>query len=397
MRQPYTITATDMRGINRSAILELIRRESPISRTLIAERLNVSLPTVMRIVDELAEEDLVRPHGTKEWSGGRRRSLLEFNADGHVVVGVDLGGTKMFGAIANLGGEILDENEVPRHGTSGEKSYERLVEMIESLLHSPKIEGRRILGIGVGVPGITLHEKGIVVWAPSLNWRDYPLRTKLSERFPLPVMVDNDVNLAALGELWFGAAQNTQNMVLIAIGTGIGAGIIVDGSLYRGFHEAAGEVGYLLPGRDFLGKRYDGFGALEGVASGAGIAELARRALKDQRPPEALAALVAEDVFDAARHGEPWAKAVIDTAIDYLAIMVGGITAFLDPELIVLGGGVARSADLLLDPILRRVEGTIPDLPRLVASTLGHRATVLGAITNVLHNTANFYVVHKLS
>src|SRR5512143_2604345 len=104
MGRIQTITASDMRLINRSAILEIVRRESPISRTLIAEKLDVSLPTVMRIIDDLIDEQLVRPHGSTEWSGGRRRSLLEFNAEGHVVIGIDLGGTKMFGAIADLGG-----------------------------------------------------------------------------------------------------------------------------------------------------------------------------------------------------------------------------------------------------------------------------------------------------
>src|SRR4051812_41897767 len=162
MRLPHTITSADMRGINRSAVLEILRRESPISRTLIAERLNVSLPTVMRIVDDLAAEGLVRPHGSSEWSGGRRRSLLDFNAEDHVVVGVDLGGTKMFGAIANLGGQVLDQLEFPRHGTTGEKSFERLAELIDTLLKSDKIGDRKVHGIGVGVPGVTLHKQGII-------------------------------------------------------------------------------------------------------------------------------------------------------------------------------------------------------------------------------------------
>jgi glucokinase len=237
----------------------------------------------------------------------------------------------------------------------------------------------------------------MVSWAPSLNWRDYPLRAKLAEQFSLPIMVDNDLNLAALGELWFGAGQATQNIVLITVGTGIGAGIIIDGALYRGSHEASGEIGYLMPGREFLGRRYEGFGALEGLASGTGIAERARQALAGQREPEALANLTAEDVFDAARRGEAWASAVIEEAVDYLAIMVSSVGAYFDPELIVLGGGVARSADLLIEPIMRRIEGTMPVPVPVVASELGHRATVLGAITNVLHNTADFYVVHKLS
>jgi glucokinase-like ROK family protein len=397
MPRSRTITATHMRGINRSAILDIIRRESPISRTAIAQRLDASLPTVMRIVDELIDEDLVRPHGSTEWSGGRRRSLLEFNAEGHVVAGIDLGGTKMFGAIADLGGKVLYEVDFNHHGTTGEACYQRLVELINMLLSSPKLEGRKIRGIGVGAPGVTLHNEGIVTWAPSLNWRDYPLKAKLSQQFDLPIMVDNDVNLAALGELWFGAGQKTQNMILIAVGTGIGAGIVIDGALYRGAHEAAGEVGYLMPGREFLGKKYESFGALEALVSGTGIAERARVALKGRRKRAALENLTAEDVFDAARQGGAWAKVVIDEAIDYLAIMIASVSAYFDPELIVLGGGVARSADLLIEPILRRIECATPVPPRLEASLLGHRATVMGAITNVLHNTADFYVVSKLS
>lgn len=392
-----TITATEMKYINRSAILETLRRESPVSRTYLAERLNISLPTVMRIVDELIDEELVRLHSKTEWSGGRRRSLVEFNPDPHVVIGVDLGGTKFFGAVANLGGVILDEVNFVNHGTSGDESFECVVELIEMLLHSTQLEGKYIRGIGVGAPGVTLHQEGIVTWAPSLNWRDYPLKERLTKRFPLPVIVDNDVNLAALGELWFGAGQGYQNMVLISVGTGIGAGIVIDGALYRGAHEASGEVGYILPDRSFLGKEYPGFGALELLASGTGIAERAKKVAKDNGYQFLGEDLTAEEVFNAARQGEKWAKVVVDETVDYLAIAVASICSVFDPELVILGGGVARSADLLIEPILERIKGGVPVKPQLVASTLGRRAAVMGAITNVLHNTDEFYIVHKLS
>jgi predicted NBD/HSP70 family sugar kinase len=210
-------------------------------------------------------------------------------------------------------------------------------------------------------------------------------------------MVDNDVNLGALGELWFGAGQDVQNMVLVTIGSGIGAGIIIDGALYRGAHEAAGEVGYLMPGRDFLGKSYTEFGATEYLAAGTGIADRARQILKGERSDSELAALSADDVFDAARRGQAWAQSLLDEALDYMAIMISSIGAYYDPELIVLGGSIARSADLLIDPLSKRIADTTPVPQKLVASTLGHRATVLGAVTNVLHNTGDFYVVHKLS
>jgi glucokinase len=397
MSLPRTITAQDMRSINRSAILETIRREGPISRNAIADRLDVSLPTVMRVADDLIKEDLVRPQNSTQWTGGRRRALLEFNPEGQVVIGIDLGRTKMFGAIADLAGNVLCETDMNRHRTSGEMNFQRLTALIDTLLASPKMHGRRIRGIGVGAPGVTRHKEGIVTWAYTLKWRDYPLKAKLIDRYNLPIAVDNDVNFAALGELWFGSAQNVSNMVFITIGTGIGAGIIIDGALYRGAHEASGEIGSMLPDREFLGKRYDEFGVLETLASGTGIAERARQALKGRRKPEELEKLLAEDVFDAARQGRAWATTLIDDTVDCLAVAIANLAVTFDPELIVLGGGVTRSADLLIEPILRRIEGTIPSLPRLVVSSLDRRAVVMGAITNVLHNTGDFFMVHKLS
>ncbi len=397
MSYPITITASAMRDINRSAVLEIIRRESPISRTAIAERLEVSLPTVMRIVDELIEDGFVRLQGTKEWSGGRRRPLLEFNSDGYVVLGVDMGGTKMYGAVSDLGGNILDEVYISRHRSSGEDSFNYLTSLIDKLLASPKVKGRRVRGIGVGAPGVTFHNEGIVTWAYTLHWDKFPLKARLSERYNLPITVDNDVNLAALGELWFGAGQNYQNMVLVAIGTGIGAGVIIDGALYRGSREASGEIGNMIPGREFLGKNYRDFGAMETVASGTGIAGRARALLTTRRTPEQLQELTAEDVFEAARTGEGWAWTVINETVDYLSIAIANLVSAFDPEIIVLGGGVSQSADLLIRPIQSRIENAIPNPPRLVVSDLGLKATVMGAITNVLHNTSNFYVVHKLT
>lgn len=397
MSYPLTVTASAMRAINRSAILETIRRDGPMSQSAIAERLDVSLPTVMRIVDRLKDEGFVRPLNDKEWSGGRRRSLLEFNAESYLVLGIDLGGTKMYGALSDLGGTVLDEVNIGKHGTSGEDSYDRLVTLIDTLLASPKAHGRKVRGIGVGVPGITLHQQGIVKWAYTLQWKDFPLKARLSARYELPITIDNDVNLAALGELWFGAGQNAQNMILIAIGTGIGAGIIIDGALYRGSTEASGEIGSMVPGREFLGKDFREFGALESVASGTGIAARAREVLKAQGARIDLDGITAEEVFEAARQGQAWTSGVIEETVDFLAMVIANLTVTFDPEVIILGGGVSRSADMLIEPISRRINGAVPALPRLVASRLGLRAGVMGAITNVLHNTSDYYVVRKLS
>lgn len=386
-----------MRDINRSAILEIIRRESPVSRTAIAERLSVSLPTVMRIVDELIDEGFVRLHGSTEFTGGRRRPLLEFDTENNLILGFDLGGAKMYGAISNFGGKILDQANINQHGTNSEESFSLLVGLIQELLSSPSLDGKRVRGIGVGAPGVTLHHEGIVKWAYTLHWKDFPLKARLSEKFDLPIIVDNDVNLAALGELWFGAGQGVQNMVLIAIGTGIGSGIIIDGVLYRGANESSGEIGHMITGREYLGNRYTDFGVLESMASGTAMVELAKSAIAAGKTVFSTNSILPEDIFASARNREAWALEIIENITDYLAIAVANIAVAFDPELIVLGGGVTKSAELLVSPILKKINSTIPVLPNLVVSQLGLQATVMGVITNVLHNTSNCYIVRKLS
>jgi len=391
-----TITASLMRSINRSAILDFIRQNSPIARSAIARRLDTSLPTVMRIVDDLIAEDLVRLQGTSESTGGRPRVLLEFNSNAYAVVGVDLGGTKMFGTVADLSGTVQHEIHMPHDSDGPSDPLERLCELIEKLLDAPRPPGQRIRGVGIGAPGITLSQEGVVIWAPSLGWRNLPLKQILTERFHVPVFVENDVNLAALGEWGFGAGRGARNLVCIAVGTGIGAGIVIGGALYRGHHQAAGEIGYLPPGLEFLGQRYDRFGALESLASGNGIAERGRQLLSQEGSPLPSEELSAEDVFAAARRGEAWAQQVVNETVDYLSLAIASVGTLLDPEVVVLGGGVARSADLLIEPILKRLDGVVPFAPRLVASPLGRRAAVMGAIMLVLHATTEYFVVSRL-
>jgi len=395
MRKSATVNLT--RSVNRSVILELIRENSPIARSQIARQLEVSLPTVMRIVDDLMDEGLVRPCDSQGQStGGRPPALVEFDGKAYAVVGVDLSGTRMFGTVADLSGGIQHELYVsPKKGDGPTDHLERLCEIIETLLDAPRPSGQKIRGVGIGVPGVTLVPEGIVTWAPSLAWRDLPLKKILNDRFDVPVFVENDVNLAALGELGFGAGRGVQNLVVITVDTGIGAGIIVGGALYRGHNQAAGEVCYMLPGVEFLGRDYDQFGALESLASATGIVKRAHQLMMEEGilVPEDLSA---EDVFAAARNGDSCAQQVVSETVNYLSLAIANISATLDPEVIVLGGGVARSDDLLIEPILQRIKGVVPFVPRLVASPLGHLAVVMGAIMLVLNITTEYLAVKRL-
>lgn len=383
-----------MRSINRSAILEIVRQESPIARTQIARRLNMSLPTVMRIIDELIAEGLVRFSGNAERTGGRRRRLLEFNGNAYAVVGVDLGGTKMFGTVADLSGKIQHEIYCP-HGHTPEESLEKLYDLIEQLLAAPRPERQQIRGIGVGASGVTLSPEGVVIWSPSLKWKNLALKKLLNERFEPPVFVENDVNLAALGEWGFGAGQGVQDLVCFYVGRGIGSGIIVGDALYRGHNQAAGEVGYLLPGIEFFGRQYDDFGALEYLASGTGILERARQLAK-QAGAGTDQEITIESVFASAQQGEPWAQQLVQETAKYLGLAIVAVSAILNPEVIILKGAFPQLTQVLLAAIRDHIKGVVPFVPRLVASSLGHRATVMGAIMLVLNETAEYFVVKRL-
>jgi glucokinase len=294
------------------------------------------------------------------------------------VVSIDMGGTKIYGAVNNLDGTALHELRVPTYPQNGARELDQLTHVIGSLISEAKRNNLDLLGIGVGVPGMTAN--GHVLVSPALGWKDMPLENILSERFGLHAMIENDVNLAALGEYGFGAGRGTSSMICIAIGTGIGSGIVIDGKLYRGHKASAGEIGYMIPGLDFMSETYsDEFGALERLASGTGMIRRARQALHDAGNTALAGTITGEQVVEAAVQGEVWAKRVVDDTVDYLTLALTNVSAVLDPEVIVLSGGVMALSDLFVEPITRRMQRLIPFIPRIVGSSLGARATTLGA------------------
>ncbi|HAL16752.1 MAG TPA: hypothetical protein DCP32_08370 [Anaerolineaceae bacterium] len=374
-----------IRKINQSAILDMIRTQGPIARTEIARKLHTSLPTVMRIIENLSAQGLVREDGTYEINGGRPRALLVFNGESHTVVGLDLGGTRMYGTVADLNGRIIREVTIPWERKSAEDNFEQVCAILNDLLKTAEQGGCRLLGAAVGVPGITNLEEGYVQWAPSLNWRNFPLKIRLAERFPdLFTLVENDVNLAALGEYGFGVQAGAESLVCITVGTGIGAGIVIDRKIYHGQHHAAGEIGYLPPNTRHLGHKFHDFGALESQASHTAMVNRAVGLLRAANDPRGNQPLSAEDIFSAARAGEAWACQVVDSAVDSLALAIGAVATLIDPAVIVLGGGISLHSDLFINPILKRLEGVLPVLPSLWASSLGYRATAMGGVLKVL-------------
>lgn len=372
-----------MKRLNRSAILGLLREQGPLCRSDLAKRLELSPSTVTRIVGRLIAEGLVFEAETVDSDTGRKPTLIEFNYKAGAVIGLDVGGTHVVGVLADLQGDIVFRRDLSlTSNDAASDTLERVLQLIEDLCGVESVPREKIRGIGVGVPSIVKEPEGIVVWAPALGWRDLGLRGLLEERFGMPAFVENDVNLAALGENTFGCARGVGNLIVIFIGTGIGSGLVLNGDLYRGEDGAAGEVGYLLPAPGDLRQTYENFGRLESLAGGPGIVRRAKAALRAGEI-SALAGinpLTARDVFEVARNGDRVAARVVEETAHYLAQAVANLATVLNPEMIVLGGGILRAGDLLLGPIRARVEGTIPVMPEIVLSELGDEAVVQGAV-----------------
>ncbi len=370
-----------LKQLNMLALLRLARASGVISRAELARRSGLSPPTVSALVAKLLRAGLLREEGVGDSSGGRRPTLLRFNARFGYVLGADIGGTRVRVAVADLNGELLAHAEEP---TRKSPPYVRtVVEQIATLsrqvVKTAGVRWRDVRLLAIGAPGITDVERGIVRHAPNLpGWRDVPLRELMESALRLPVHVDNDVNMAVLGESWRGAARGLRNVAFIAIGAGIGAGLLINGELYRGSTHAAGEVGYMLLDPKATCEEFRELGFLEMRASGPAMAARARQLMGRSR------ALDAKAVFEAARRGDETARRLVDEIAAYISAAAANVATLLDPEMIVLGGGVSLAGELLTEPIRETIARTVPAKPAVVVSALEDRAQLYGAIFSAL-------------
>ncbi|MFQ5835651.1 MAG: ROK family transcriptional regulator [bacterium] len=376
---------TLIRDINRSMVLETIEKKGPISRADISRLTKISSPTISLAVEYFLKKGIVKEKGIGESSGGRKPTLIELNSNGGFVIGVDLGGTNIKLVLVNLCGKTVKKVKgTAINSSSKNKILDRLKEIIHSVIDESDTDRDLILGIGIGISGVS-DESGRVSFAPALGWEDMPVKDLLREEFKIPVAVENDVNAAALGEKLFGVGKTVENFVFVAIGTGVGAGIIINGKLYKGFANAAGEVGYLVMGEKYLKDYRKGFGCLESLISGPAIAAKAANQMRSYNSGSTGISfrqdknITAKDVFEAAKRKDKVALKIVEEVNKYLAIGLGNVSALLNPEMIVLGGGISRQEDILLKPLREMIAKITPIPPKIVISWLGDDAGVIGA------------------
>jgi len=307
-------------------------------------------------------------------------------------VGVDLGGTKILTAVADRQGNVLSKVKVPTGAELGRQHViDEVVRSVEVALNEAGLSVDKVAAVGVGAPGPLDPVTGLVFLAPNLGWRKVPLGEILGGRLSLPVFVDNDANLAALGECVYGSGQGAENLVYITVSTGVGGGLILGGQIYHGFSGGAGEIGHLTLAEDGPLCNCGNYGCLEALASGTAIANRAAALVAAGRGLGILAEaggdkhrVSARAVAAAAAKGDTEAVLIMRDAGRYLGMAVAGILNLLNPSVVVFGGGVAQSGAILWEAMLEATRrcalGPAWQGVSIVRAALGEEAGVRGAL-----------------
>jgi glucokinase len=308
-------------------------------------------------------------------------------------IGVDLGGTNIVSAIVNHQGKIINRLKVPTLAERGkEATIKRIIETIHENIVKSSVAPGDIIGIGIGAPGPLDVKRGMINFAPNLpGWRNVPLRKILEDEFNMKVVLENDANAAAWGERSFGAGRGVDNLVCFTLGTGIGGGIIIDGKIYHGNNYGAAELGHMTVNKDGPRCNCGNYGCLEAYSSATGIKNRIKNRIKEGIKSEYLSfdddklfeSLRLKSIFETARKGDKLTKSVVEEAISYLGIAIANIANILNPEMVVLVGGITNEGEKLLIPLREEAKkrafySNYKSL-KIVIGELGGNAGVLGA------------------
>jgi predicted NBD/HSP70 family sugar kinase len=360
-------------------VLEFIRQVGPVSRAQIARDSGLSKPTVSQALSALERAKLVREAGRSSGGKGPTAVLYELNPRAGWVVGIDVGRDRVRAAIADLTGDFIARRDERARVRSADTLLEQIGEISHGLASEAGIRWRQVTSAAVASPGVLEPSRRTVALAHNLpGWGRLGLVEALRKELGTSLTFENDVNLATVGEQWRGLGKDVQNFVFLHVGTGVGMGLVVNGRLFRGAHGAAGEVGYLpLATADPHDPENLRHGALEGAVGAAGVVELAR-SLGMPAP------LTPRKIFNAARKGDPPARKVVELVADRIALAIAAVVPVVDPELVILGGGIGQNGDLLLERVERELSTLSPFHPRIEISALGEDAELNGAVATAL-------------
>jgi predicted NBD/HSP70 family sugar kinase len=361
--------------MNERTVLDFIRQRGPVSRAQISRVSGLSKPTVSLALGALESARLVREAGRSSGGKGPSALLYELNPRAGWVVGIDVGRAWVRAALADLTGVIVARRDERARVRSSQTLIAQLGEIAHSLADEAGLRWRQVTFATIGSPGVFHPELGQVALAHSLpGWGRQGLVEAVQRELGTNIAFENDVNLAALGEQWRGLGRGVDDFVVLHIGTGVGVGLVLGGQLYRGSSGAAGEVGYLpLLGTNPGDPESRRLGALDAVAGASGVVAEAQRL--GMRLP-----LTSKKVFASAKKGDGIGKRTVAAEARWIALAIAAVVSVVDPELVILGGGIGANEDQLLEPIERELATVSPFHPRIEVSALREDATLNGAV-----------------
>ena len=358
-----------LKDLNERSVLETIRAGAPISRAEISRRAGISKPTVSLALQSLLHAGLVRETAPQGDGPSYGAVFFEPVPEAALVVGIDLGARFVRGAVCDLSGRVRARQDVELRRAEASTALETITELVDTLVEAAGLGRDLVDGVVVGVPGaVDASDTTIRLATNVAGLEGTEFAGDLGRSLRLRVTLENDVNLAAVGERWQGVARGVLDFAFLSIGTGMGAGLVLGGELHRGRHGTAGEVDYA----------FGGFGEDVDPCAGAVTALAAAVASEDNtslRPP-----FDPRDVFAAARTDDGAAAAVVAEVARRIALHAVPFAVAVDVDLVVLGGGIGANGDLLLEPVRRHLAEWLPYPPRVEVSALGEAAVLTGAL-----------------
>lgn len=366
-----------------------------ISRAEIARQMFLTRAAVSSIIEDLVRIGLVDETETGPTTGGRRPILLAINPEYGYIVGVDMGATHLGLVVTDFSAHVLEEIEHPFSVADGPLACLSKVDAyLSELLARLKLNINQVTAVGMGVPGPVVADVGEVSSPPIMpGWDKYPIRKHLEELWHVPVSLGNDAELGALGEWAYGAGRAEANLAYIKVGTGVGAGLLLDGQVYRGTTGSAGEIGHITIQENGPLCTCGNYGCLEAMAGGLAIARKAREAIEAGKRTELSAIpqkkILAVNVAAAAQRGDLVAQQIITEAGSHLGIAIASLVNLFNPGMVVIGGGVSQLGDLLLEPIrktvMERSLHSAAEAVRITSAVLGRRASSMGAVVKAIN------------
>lgn len=378
-----------LKEYNQAGILDLIRLKKAVSRAELSELTGLTPTAAGIIVSNLLERGLIGESGIGESSGGRRPVLLELKSHSFFTVGVDLDTSYLNLALMDITGSTVGESFIKLSENIGFCAVMSSIEsLVGQLLQQHDISTDKLLGIGISVPGLVDADTGEIILAPNLGWRNVNVKESLSGLTDIPVYLENEAMASAVAENWIGSCQGIQNFICINVKSGIGAGIFVNGKLYRGASGSAGEVGHIFVDEAGAKCACGNYGCLETRSSTTHIVEKAKKLVRQGTVSSINNAgdveqINIDTIIAAAREQDEIAKSILVESARYIGIAVSSLINILNPSRIVLGKEFVKYGDLVLDQLKKTALHKALELPGskadIIITPLGEKASMLGA------------------